>query len=63
MPKMCERGVSQAKNAMDFVLSGFKLILDWHKRQMIGMLCPAGQQGFGVHVKPNAGAEPIYPSQ
>ena len=33
--RIYEITVSQAKNAVDFVVNGFKLILDWHKRQMI----------------------------
>jgi len=32
--KTYEIAVSQAKSALDFVISGFKSILDWHKRQM-----------------------------
>lgn len=30
-----EIAVNQARNAVDFIVNGFKLILDWHKRQMI----------------------------
>jgi len=33
--KTYEIALEQAKNAVDFVVNGFKLILDWHKRQMI----------------------------
>jgi len=33
--KIYEIALGQAKNAVDFVVNGFKLILDWHKRQMI----------------------------
>ena len=29
-----ETGVSHAKKAVDFIVNGFKSILDWHKRQM-----------------------------
>ena len=32
--KTYEIAVSQAKNAVDFIVNGFKSILDWHKRQM-----------------------------
>lgn len=30
-----EIAVSQANNAVDFIVNGFKSILGWHKRQMI----------------------------
>ena len=33
--KIYEIAVDQAKNAVDFVVNGFKLILDWHKRQLV----------------------------
>lgn len=33
--KIYEIAVNQARNAVDFIVNGFKLILDWHKRQMI----------------------------
>lgn len=33
--KIYEIAVDQAKNAMDFLVNGFKSILYWHKRQMI----------------------------
>ena len=33
--KTYEIAVNQAKSAMDFIVNGFKSILDWHKRQMI----------------------------
>ena len=33
--KIYEIALNQAKSALDFVVNGFKLILDWHKRQMI----------------------------
>ena len=33
--KIYEIALDQAKNAVDFVVNGFKLILEWHKRQMI----------------------------
>ena len=33
--KTYEIAVSQVNNAVDFIINGFKSILDWHKRQMI----------------------------
>jgi len=33
--KTYEIAVDQVKKSVDFIVNGFKLILDWHKRQMI----------------------------
>lgn len=33
--KIYEIAVDQVNNAVDFIVNGFKSILDWHKRQMI----------------------------
>lgn len=34
LTKIYESGVSHVKNTVDFIVNGFKSLLDWHTRQM-----------------------------